>query len=257
MATKILEAQRARALAAGNYNEARWMRDDDLMKACAKSMNAFQEIRRMTDYYNNQLNNGKWKHTMCFNPRDLYVFYAPNLPIAPTDEEIAMYTSLPNKKSKALSEVANDSCIVLNASSYTRASDGIFSIQSLGHSMNSVSLPKGKSITFDIDSNIEGEVVLRTAVIPTHPNDTGDIRFSVRMNNEPEQTCSFKEGFRTESWKENVLRGQAIRNTNHSIKKGKQSITITALDNHVLIDQLMIDLKPNRKFYVYPIEAAY
>lgn len=130
-------------------------------------------------------------------------------------------------------------------------------IQSLGHSMNAVSLPKGKTITFDFESAWEGEAILRTAIIPTQPNDKGDIRFSVSIDGETPQICSFKEGFRTESWKQNVLRGQAVRNTKHRLTKGMHTLSITALDNHVLIDQWMIDFKPERQFYVFPIEPTY
>ena len=77
------------------------------------------------------------------------------------------------------------------------------------------------------------------------------------MNNEPEQICSFKEPFRSESWKESVLRGQALRITNHILKKGKQKLVITALDDHIVVDQFMIDFKPARKFYMFPLEAVY
>lgn len=118
--------------------------------------------------------------------------------------------------------------------------------------MNAVALPKGGSLTFEFDCPWEGEALLRTAVIPTQPNDKGDIRFSVSIDGEKPQVLSFREKGRTETWKRNVLRGQAIKETKHSLKKGKHTLTITALDKHVVVDQWMIDFKPNRKFYVFP-----
>ena len=172
-------------------------------------------------------------------------------------QEIEKYTFPESTKSLPLKEVSKDKCIVANACNYTKATDGVIVIQSLGHSMNAVSLPKGKTITFDFESAWEGEAILRTAVIPTQPNDKGDIRFSVSIDGETPQICSFKEGFRTESWKQNVLRGQAVRNTKHTLTKGMHTLSITALDNHVLIDQWMIDFKPERQFYVFPIEPTY
>ena len=257
MSTKMLEAQRARSIAAANYNPARWKRENALMEACAKSMNAFQEIRRLTDYYNNEMAGGKWKHSMCFNPRDLYVFYAPNLPIAPTDKEIKTYVSLETKKAIPLYEAVKDSCIALNACNYKTASKGAIPVQSLGHSMNAVSLPKGGALTFEFESEWAGDAALHTAVIPTQPNDKGDIRFSVSIDSEAPQVCSFKEPFRSERWKENVLRGQAVLTTQHAISKGKHTLTITALDDHIVIDQWMLDFKPDRKFYVFPLEPAF
>ena len=257
MAVKMLEAQRARAIAAGNYNFARWERDHDLMVASAKSMGAFQEIRRLTDHYNNEMAGGKWKHSMVYNPRDLYVFYAPTLPLAPTDKEIDKYSNIQNASSKPLNEVANDSCIASNACDFKQATNSAFTIQSLGHSMNAVSLPKGGSLTYEFESPWEGEAVLRTAVIPTQPNDKGDIRFSVSLDGSEPQICSFREKYRSDSWKENVMRGQAIRNTMHKISKGKHTLVITALDNHVVVDQWMLDFKPARSFYLFPLATSY
>ena len=257
MSTKMLEAQRARCISPGSCDTTLWTRESQLMAACAKSIKAYQEIRDLTDYYNNELAGGKWKYSMCHNPRDLYVFYPPKVPVWLTDKEIEKYASLKRTKSLPLAEAVKDSCIVSNACDYARASEGVMTIQSLGHSMNAVSVPKGKSITFEFDCSWDGEATLRTAVIPTQPNDKGDIRFSVSIDGEKPQICSFKEGFRTEGWKQNVLRGQAIRETNHRLAKGKHTLSITALDDHVLIDQWMIDFKPDRMFYVFPVQPTY
>ena len=153
--------------------------------------------------------------------------------------------------------MANDSCIASNACQFTQADKGVQAIQTLGHSMNAVSLPKGSSLIYEFESRWEGEAVLRVATIPTQPNDKGDIRFSVSIDNGEAQICSFKEMFRSDSWKENVMRGQAMRNTTHQITKGKHKLVIKALDNHVVIDQWMIDVKPHRNFYLFPLNAAY
>ena len=59
MATKMLEAQRARSYSMGQCDEALWKRKDAMLTACAKSQNAYQEIRRLTDYYNNKMAGGK------------------------------------------------------------------------------------------------------------------------------------------------------------------------------------------------------
>ena len=125
----------------------------------------------------------------------------------------------------------------------------------LGHSMNAVVLPKGGSLTYEFDSPQEGEAVLRTAVIPTQPNDKGDIRFSVSLDGEKPIVISFREKGRTERWKKNVLRGQAVKNTKHTLTKGQHTLTITALDNHVVVDQWMLDFNTNRRFYVFPTET--
>ena len=254
MSTKLLEAQRARSYSTGQCDESLWVRDKAMFAACAKSIKAYQEIKELTDYYNNEMANGKWKYSMCFYPRDLYVFYPPTLPVGLTEKEIEKYQNTSSKKASS-PKTKTDKYIVSNACNYTKASEGASPIQALGHSMNAVALPKGSSLTFEFDCPWEGEALLRTAVIPTQPNDKGDIRFSVSIDGGKPQICSFREKGRTEEWKRNVLRGQARIETKHSLKKGKHTLTIKALDNHIVIDQWMLDFEPNRKFYVFPIDA--
>lgn len=257
MAEKWLEAQRARTIAKQNLDSTHWTKNEELLTACAKSQSAYNEIANLTRYWNNELSDGKWKYSMHFFPRDLPVFEAPKLPINLTDNDLQKYASYVDKSANTLSEIKLDSCIAINACNFTYGSKSAKTIQSLGHSMNALSLPKDEAVTFEFNSDWEGEAVLRTAVIPTQPNDKGDIRFSVKIDNEQPREISFREKGRTETWKKNVLRGQAVKITKHNLSKGKHTLTITALDNHVLIDQWMIDFKPDRKFYVFPVAPSY
>lgn len=248
MATKWLEAQRANSIAA-TIPESEWVKSTGLVNACASSRNAYNEIIQLTDYYNNTLSGGKWKHSMSYNPRDLHVFAAPKLPLP---ETVTANTKSVAKPAPAL--LTTDGVVAKNAKDYSNSKGNVQIIQSLGHSMNAVSVPKGGSLTFEFESPLDGDALLRTAVIPTQPNDKGDIRFSIKIDNEEPQVCTFKEPFRSEVWKTNVLRGQAVRETKHKLTKGKHTLTVTALDNHIVLDQWMIDFKPDRKFYVFPVK---
>ena len=80
------------------------------------------------------------------------------------------------------------------------------------------------------------------------------MRYSVTIDGGAPTTFSLKEKFRSEGWKQNVLRGQAIRTIDTKLNAGPHTITITALDDHIIIDQWMIDYKPDRQFYMFPIE---
>ncbi len=248
MATKILEAQKARMLCVGGMNRYGKTLRDSLLTAASRSMRAYYTIRELTDYYNNTMANGKWRGNMNYMPRDLNVFNGPILPLMPTAKEIELYA----KDNKGHYPIKTDGTIALNASQYTKATEGVKIIQMLGHSMNAVSIPKGGYISFDItlDKVIDG--VLRTAVIPTQANDKGDIRYKVTVNGQSE-TYSLKEPFRSERWKQNVLRGQSLRTMNVRLPAGRYTITIEALDEHIIIDQLMLDPVKDRKFYVFPV----
>ena len=186
--------------------------------------------------------------------RDLYQFYAPQLPFVLTDEELERYRSVRRPDAKPMQEVYDGSFIARNAADYDRSSAAVVAIQMLGHSMEAVPLPKGQTLGYDFTTENDGESVLYVALIPTQPNDTGDLRFSVSVDGGTPQICSLKEEFRSEQWKLNVLRGQALKTFPLTLQQGSHRLEIKALDDHVVVDQWMIDFKKDRKFYVIPVE---
>lgn len=253
MAVKMLEAQRARSYATGQCDETLWNRDKGMLTASAKSMKAYRTIQDLTDYYNNTMAGGQWKYSMCYNPRDLYVFYPPLLPVGLTDKEVETYAA--NAKARKAHPIDADGAIAFNACRYTSASKGAAAVQMLGHSMNAVALPAGGALNYTFETEKEGDALLYVAVIPSQPNDKGDIRFSVRLDDGEEQICSFREKGRSTTWKTNVLRGQALKKLKVKVAKGKHTLTIKALDAHVVVDQWMLDFNTHRKFYVLPLQG--
>ena len=91
-------------------------------------------------------------------------------------------------------------------------------------------------------------------MIPTQPNDKGDLRYQVTLDNQPPVVISLKEKYRSEFWKVSVLRGQALKQTPVKVSKGQHTLKVKALDDHIIMDQWMLDFKKDRKFYVIPVE---
>lgn len=249
-ATKILEAQRARQIATGGYRSDDSNSQKSVMIASAKSQKAYQQIREMTEYYNKTMAGGKWNHSMNMQPRDLPVFGAPTLPTLLTDKEVEKW--LKQAPARTPHPVNLDGAMVRNACEYDKATDGAETVQMLGHSMNAVALPKNGELTYNFTTDREGPSVLRVAVIPTQPNDGGDLRFSVSVDGDEPTVYTLKEPFRSEQWKLNVLRGQALREMKLNLNRGNHTLKIKALDSHIVVDQWMIDRNPNRKFYLFP-----
>jgi len=181
----------------------------------AESHQAYLEIQELTKRYN-QLGNGKWRGLMDAAPRQLPVF-----------EDV--HGTMTGKEVPTL--------LQRQACQYDDATQGTQTIQMLGHSMNAVALPKGGKLTYHFQVEQDGEYTLRTALIPTQPNDNGDLRYSVQTDNTETVTYSLKEPFRSERWKQNVLRGQAIREQKLHLTAGSHILTIHALDDHIVIDQ--------------------
>ena len=195
------------------------------------SHQAYEEIVALTRQYN-EMNGGKWRYLMDAAPRKLPVF-----------EDV---------RAELTGEMM-DAVFTCDACDYAEASDGVKTIQMLGHSMNAVALPKDAALMYDFDSPSEGEAVLYTAMLPTQPSNRGDLRYQVTIDDQKPVVISLKTPYRSERWKQSVLRGQSLNKTPVHLTKGPHTLKIKALDEHIIVDQWMIDFCPNRQFYVIPV----
>lgn len=249
MATKQLQAQEARHIGRPDS----FHNDEEALGPAVRSWRAYEEIERLTGQYNKTMAKGKWQGSMNAHPRGLYVFDAPSLPGKLTPGEMEKYADYDLQPAT----LTQDGATVMNACQWTAASPGATPVQMLGHSMKAVRLPKGGSLKYDFLYAGEGDsAVLRVAVIPTQANDKGDIRFSVSVDGAEPVVFSLKEKYRSEQWKLNVLRGQAVKTMPLRIAKGKHTLEIKALDNHIVVDQWMVDPDADRQFYMFPVPSA-
>jgi hypothetical protein len=183
-----------------------------------ESHQAYEEIVALSRHYN-EMNGGKWRYLMDTAPRKLPVF----------DDVCAELTG-----------EMSDTIITCNACDYAEASEGVKKIQMLGHSMNAVALPKDGRLVYRFEVETAGDYTLQTALIPTQPNDSGDLRYSVSIDGGEPTIFNLKEPFRSEEWKQNVLRGQAVRRQTAHLSAGQHTLTISALDAHIVVDQWIV-----------------
>ncbi len=251
-ARSMLKAQEARSLATGRNGVVdRFGLEEKIKQACAESQRAYQEVRKLTEYYNDVVSDGKWKGSMDMRPRDLPVFAAPSLPIILKEQEMLKYPT---------PEVTNPNgpeagkTVAANADTFVKVKGKATPVGMLGHSMNAVALTKGSSVAYEFDLDEGADGVVRVALIPTHAVDGKDVRLSVSIDGGEPSEFSLKEPFRSEQWKQNVLRGQAIRSVPVSLKRGKHTVEVKAIDDNIVIDQWMWDPNPNRQFYLFPVK---
>ena len=125
------------------------------------------------------------------------------------------------------------------ACDYQSASEGTHIIEMLGHSMKAIALPKGGTATYQFNIEHDGSYIIQTALIPTQPNDNGDLRYRVSVDGKEPVVYSLKEPFRSERWKTNVLAGQAVRELKQQLSQGTHTLKIQALDDHIVLDQII------------------
>ena len=205
MNRKILTAQLAR------HSKADWKQSDA----------AFDSIASLTQQYNS-LQNGKWNRMMDFQPRKLPVFKRV-------------------EHTAATEPMVTDRKILCkwNAMECTYGKPVPF--EGLGYERKAAGIRKGSSLTFAFDDYGKDSVEVEIRLLPSHPLDEKQLRFAISVDEAVPQTVSYETKGRSEEWKENVLRNQAIRKVTLPInKQASHKLVITALDEGVVLDQVML-----------------
>ena len=205
MNRKILTAQLAR------HSKADWKQSDT----------AFDSIASLTQQYNS-LQNGKWNRMMDFQPRKLPVFKR----VEHTTATEPMVTDR-----KMLCKWNAIECTYGKPVPY----------EGLGYERKAAGICKGSSLTFAFDDYGKDSVEVEIRLLPSHPLDEKQLRFAISVDEAVPQTVSYETKGRSEEWKENVLRNQAIRKVTLPInKQASHKLVITALDEGVVLDQVIL-----------------
>ncbi len=228
--------------------------DTIFAKDCASaSWFAYNEIQRLTNYYCKEMSNGKWDLMMSSHPRDLNVFSAPVLPEIfknisakpiKTPRVILRSQEISNEISQAvkLPDCKSDTgySITINASSAKPGQK----VSGLGHSGSAIKLEKGETVEYRFQAPVNGNAEVSFYLLPLHAVDGGDIRFETSLDGSAPETHNIKTTGRSEEWKQNVLRNQSVRKSYFkNIIPGKHIIRIKALDEDVVVDQIIISAR--------------
>ena len=205
MNKKMLYAQLAR------HGEADWGRSDA----------AYDSIVSLTRIYNTGIrNNGKWHRMMDHQPRRLPVF-------EPVDRSVTMK---PMKEERAA---------IRRWNAVECAKGDFVPCEGLGYEGKAAVIPKEKEVTFELPDCPSDSVEVEVRLLPSHPVEGTQLRFTIALDKEETLPIHYETKGRSEEWKENVLRNQAIRRVVLPVKKRKNhNLTIKALDEGVVIDQI-------------------
>ena len=207
MNRKLLYAQLAR------HGKADWEKSDA----------AYDSIAVLTQHYNS-LENGKWNRMMDFKPRKLPVF---------NRVERATATSPMVEERTAIHK--------WNGLDGKNKPDKNSDYEGLGYEGRATGIRMNDALTFSFDNWKADSVEVDIRLLPNHPVRGEQLRFSISLDNAAPQVVSYETKGRSEEWKENVLRNQAIRKITLPVS-GKKShqLVIKALDEGVVLDQVML-----------------
>lgn len=200
---KLLEAQLAR------HGKGDWRKSDM----------AYDSIVSLTRLYNM----GKWNRVMDCSPRRLPVFN--RVPHSMSTENML-------EEPKILFQWNGADCIEVHPAI----------CEGIGYEGKAVALGQGKQLSFDFECQSAADsLVFEVCLLPNHPVEGEELRFELSLDGGEGIVCSYQTIGRSEEWKVNVLRNQAIRRVvlkpqatvNHRLR-------FKALDEGVVLDQIKV-----------------
>ena len=186
-----------------------------------KSDAAYDSIAALTQHYNS-LENGKWNRMMDFKPRKLPVFNRV-------------------ERKEATTPMIQERSAIYQWNGMDASKGNFIGHEGLGYAGRAAGILMGKALTFSFSDWKADVVEVEVRLLPNHPVHGTQLRFSVSIDGAEPKVISYETKGRSEEWKENVLRNQAIRKIVLPVS-GKKShqLEIKALDEGVVLDQVML-----------------
>lgn len=188
-----------------------------------KSDAAYDSIAVLTQHYNS-LEDGKWNRMMDFKPRKLPVFNRVERKTA-TSPMVEERTAIHK----------------WNGVDGKNQPDKYSDYEGLGYEGRAAGIRMNDTLNFSFDNWKTDSVEVDIRLLPNHPVHGEQLRFSVSLDDATLKVFSYETKGRSEEWKENVLRNQAIRKITLPVS-GKKShqLVIKALDEGVILDQVLL-----------------
>ena len=208
MNKKIIYGQLAR------HGLAKWEQSDS----------AYYRIEALTQKYA-ALADGKWKNMMDAKPRNLEVFAK----------------LLHNNATKPLN-VSETPIATFNGTEFSKFEGIKPTTHGLGYESSAVNIKKGSRVEYQFKTKSAEAVKFEISLAPNHPVEGKLIRFEISIDNQFPVIMDYHTSDRNEEWKINVLTNQAKRTIKANLKKDliKHSISIKALDENVVLDQIKV-----------------
>ena len=205
-----------------------------------KSINAFDEIRKLTGIYNEKIAGGKWSGIMSMNPRNRPVFGMP---------EIKNNNSKSDSSSRSIEPIRTISVSELKFDSNRMHLISGLGVDGGSLSWNMFNLPSYNekdiheaptaSIKLDLP---KGKRIIKLLCVPTHAVYEGrSLRTAISIGDNPSDIVDVNTPAGTETWSKNVIRGYSSAKTEFIMnKKETINLKLSLLDPGIAICKIII-----------------
>lgn len=210
MNKKMLHAQRAR------HGLEDWTRSDA----------AFDSIASLTRIYDEGFaNGGKWRGMMDFQPRQLPVF-----------------NRVPHRVADAPMLAERKPVACWNAADMKPSGGDVRFVRGLGYEGKAVRMSRKSSVAASFGYRGADSVVVELRFLPTHPMEGETLFFMAAIERSTGMAVrNYATQGRSEEWKQNVLRNQAVCRVTLPLNPGgRHRLVVSALDEGVILDQVAV-----------------
>lgn len=247
MAVKELEAQEACQISRkGSFHH-----DEEALEAAANSIVAYRKIYELTDHFNRQLSKGRWNGLVQIDEKRYPFFSMPTLPDKLSDKEIARYQN----DEIYYYPLHNDLFVARNANQYTEIEGSAQAVELTGHSGKAMMIAPGSSLTYEFHTAKQGQAILYTAFVPLPHYGNSMLTYTISIDDGKPVPVKIDLSHDTETALQAAIRGQIVVNQRLQLDKGTHTLTITATEQSLMVDQWFIDFDLNRKFYTFPVQT--
>lgn len=247
IAEKELEAQEARHIARPGLFD----KDSEAKAAAAVSLTAYNQLKQLNAQYTTIASRHRQPSLVVYGAE----MQSPTLPGTLSASDIQKYRKEAFNRTEDLKPLNNykSDVIAKNACDWTTTSESIQPLHLLGHSNQAVKLPKGASLNYTFYTSQSGDARFTLAAIPKYMSGVKNMRVSVSIDHAEPVELEINEAYNGKQWKLDLWRGQTLRNFYVTLPSGNHSIEIQALDDHVILDQWILDYDVDREYYVIPV----
>jgi hypothetical protein len=185
-----------------------------------ESAEAYDSIASLTRIYNQGIGNfGKWNGIMDMHPRRLSVFSPVTSPLAPSHEK----EITENESDMALNMQTDGECHTTTFSTPLTTNPSPLTTNP------SPLTPQPSSLTFEV------------RLLPSHPVEGNKLSFQLTLDGADSKEIEYQTYGRSEEWKQNILRGYAVRKiTLPTNGKKKHKLTFRPLTPGVVLQEIRL-----------------
>jgi hypothetical protein len=204
----------------------------------SKSKQAYDEIRKLTDIYNEEIAGGKWNGIMNMSPRNRPVFGKP---------EVKEENSKSDSSSKLLKPIRT-----ISVSELTFDNTKLHLLPGLGVDGVSLSWTKFDNPGYGETNNApsasiklelpEGRRIIELTCVPTHAINEGcALRTAICLGDNPPRIVDVNTPSKTETWSKNVIRGYSSAKAEFILKENTMvDLQLSLLDPGLAISKILI-----------------